>query len=127
MSLLRPRAAAIGAYAVALLVWLSLEDANSLAPALLGWIGALLIVLSPIRPGAEKDRRAWRMLPMVRGAAVGVAAALIAALLMLVKTGWHGHPVPDYPLGMIVEMLTRAPLWAGAGILAGIGVYSWRA
>jgi hypothetical protein len=42
---------------------------------------------------------------------------------MLLKTGWHAHPIPDYPASMIVEMLARAPLWAAAGALAGVGVW----
>jgi hypothetical protein len=44
------------------------------------------------------------------------------ALLMLIKDGLHAHLFPDYPFGMIVDILGRAPLWALAGILAGIGL-----
>ncbi len=43
------------------------------------------------------------------------------AALMLIKNGLHAHLFPDYPFGMIAEILTRAPVWALAGIFAGVG------
>jgi hypothetical protein len=41
---------------------------------------------------------------------------------MLVKNGLHSHLFPDYPFGLIVDLLARAPLWALAGMFAGIGL-----
>ncbi len=56
------------------------------------------------------------------GAALGLASSLATAVLMLVKDGLHSHLFPDYPFGMIVAILERSPLWALAGIFAGIGL-----
>lgn len=117
-------AAAVAGFGLALLIWLTLEDSGTLAPAGLGWSGAALIGLAPARPG--RGQPAWRLLPPVTGAAVGIMAALLAALLMLFKTGWHAHAVPDYALMTIIDMAARAPAWAGAGLAIGLGALSLR-
>jgi hypothetical protein len=108
------RRVAVIAYGAALLVWLSLEDSGSLSPPLLGTAGAVLLLTRTARP---RSMVVW----LLRGAGGGAVAVLIAALLMLLKTGWHAHLVPDYPLSMIVEMLARAPAWSAAGALVGLG------
>ena len=56
------------------------------------------------------------------GAGVGAGTALITALLMIWKTGMHAHPFPDYPTGLILDILRRAPMWALAGILVGVAL-----
>lgn len=56
------------------------------------------------------------------GAVVGAGGALSTAALMLLKVGLHGHVFPDYPFGMILDMLRRAPIWALAGSLAALSV-----
>ncbi len=56
------------------------------------------------------------------GAVVGAGSAIATAALMLLKVGLHAHVFPDYPFGMILDMLWRAPIWALAGSLAAFGV-----
>ena len=118
------RAAAL-VYGAALLLWTSLEDNNVLPVALLG-SGLALIALAlwiSAHYGARtfSGRSAFSAAALT-GAAWGLASALAVTGLMLLKTGLHGHAFPDYPFGMMLEILTRAPLWALAGSLAAVGL-----
>ena len=56
------------------------------------------------------------------GAIAGLGGVLATVALMLLKTGMHSHIFPDYPPGEMLEMLQRAPTWALAGALAGVGL-----
>lgn len=106
-------------------LWTSLEDTTVLPVTLLGGGLALILLLLWVAGrfgGRTFEGRNAIMAAALLGAAWGLAAALLVALLMLVKNGLHGHLFPDYPFGMITEILARAPLWALAGIFAGIGL-----
>ena len=117
------RLGALG-YGVLLFIWSSIEDNSVLPVALLGG-GLALILLALWITGRFGGRafagRSALLAAALAGAAAGLAAALAVALLMLIKDGLHAHLFPDYPFGMIVDILARAPLWALAGIFAGIG------
>jgi hypothetical protein len=121
---LRLRLIALG-YGGGLLLWSSLEDNNVLPAALLGG-GLALLLLTLWLTGASfggktlAGRRAVLGAALF-GAAAGFGAALATAALMLLKDGLHAHLFPDYPFGMIVDILARAPLWALAGLLASVG------
>jgi hypothetical protein len=91
----------------------------------LGWgLAALGLTLWIARHygGRSIAGRAAMLAAALTGAAAGLGAALAAALLMLVKTGLHSHVFPDYPFGLMVDILARAPLWALAGVLAAVGL-----
>lgn len=75
-----------------------------------------------LRRGRTFAARAALLGAALAGAAFGLAASLAVAALMLIKDGLHSHLFPDYPFGMIVDILMRAPLWALAGIFAGVGL-----
>ena len=117
------------AYGLLLFAWLSLEDHSALPPAVLGAGAAVLIGLRWIlihMGGATIHMRSALLIAVLWGAAIGAGAALAAALLMFFKTAWHAHPFPDYPLPMIVEMLTRSPAWAAAGGFAALAGVMFR-
>jgi hypothetical protein len=108
------------------LLWSSLEDNGVLPAALLGGGLALLLVVAWLTHekrygGKVVAGRSVVLMAALFGAAVGFGAALAAAALMLLKDGLHSHLFPDYPFGMIVDILARAPLWALAGMLASMG------
>jgi len=99
------------------LLWLQLEEDSVLPAVVLGLGAALLLAARFARPAPD------RLLPMMlTGAATGLLTAPLAAALMILKTGLHFHAVPDYPPAQILAVLGRAPLWALAGALAGIGL-----
>ncbi|MFN8450475.1 MAG: hypothetical protein U0521_18290 [Anaerolineae bacterium] len=111
------------AYGALLLFWSSLEDNSVLPVALLGGGLALLALslwLTRRYGGRIFAARTALLGAALAGAAFGLAASLAVAVLMLIKDGLHSHLFPDYPFGMIVDILTRAPLWALAGSFAGI-------
>jgi hypothetical protein len=120
----RFRLLALG-YGTILLLWSSLED-NSVLPVTLLGDGLALVLLSLWLTrrfsGRALPARTALFSAALAGAAWGLASSLAAALLMLVKNGLHSHLFPDYPFGLIVDLLARAPLWALAGIFAGIGL-----
>lgn len=104
--------------------WLSLEDPNPLLaalhslllvlPATAGWLWRRLALTRLSGPG-------WLVLWAGGGALAGLAAALTAALLMLLRNGLHAHIFPDFPFFMIAEMAALAPTWALGGGLLGVG------
>jgi hypothetical protein len=124
------------AYGVILFLWLTPEDSIWLASAL-GAIGALIGGLhvlyrrprwvQPLLRGLDDPRpRAALIRAVLFGAGVGLSAAPMTALIMLVKTSLHSHLFPDYPLGVVLGVLSRAPAWAAAGALIGFACALWR-
>ena len=101
--------------------WLSLEDTNVLPVVLIAAGLALLSAYMSVT-GRFGGRTVTHFTLLIGaalvGAGVGAGTALIAALLMIWKTGMHAHPFPDYPTGLILDMLRRAPIWSLAGALA---------
>jgi hypothetical protein len=63
---------------------------------------------------------------MLVGAAAGIATAPMVILLMIIKSGLHGHDVPDFTFTQIISILWRAPFWMVGGALVGLGVGLWR-
>lgn len=127
-------------YGVVLFLWLTPEDSIFLA-AVLGALGSALGALHMVYCFGRRDsgRAAWlrrraalnaERFPVpasaLAGAGIGILTALCTALIMLVKTSLHSHLYPDYPLGVLIGILVRAPVWAAAGALAGTAVALWR-
>ena len=130
LSLIIPRRGAklrLGAlgYGALLFVWSSVEDNHTLPVTLLGsGLGLLLLTLwiTGRFGGRMLAGRSALLAAALFGAAAGLAAARATAAMMLLKDGLHAHAFPDYPFGMITAILARAPLWALAGIFAGMGL-----
>jgi hypothetical protein len=119
---LRVAALALG---VALLVWLPFEDQNVIvviifAAALCVWFAVRYLWFIP------PAQRRYALRCLLVGAAAGLALAPMAILLMIAKSGLHGHDVPDFTLTQITSILWRAPLWTIGGALVGFGGGLWR-
>lgn len=114
----------------ALLLWTSLEDNSAFLVALAGWTAAFTLAalwITRRMGGRAYSARMFVLLIAVIGALVGAGAAVMTAGLMLLKNGLHAHAFPDYPFGMLADMLARAPIWALAGVLLGVAVgLVWR-
>lgn len=62
------------------------------------------------------------------GALTGGGGIVTAVIIMAFKDARHAHPFPDYPIGLLADLIARAPVWALAGAFVGLGVYAaWRA
>lgn len=122
-----PRRARLFALTVGIMVflWLGIED-NSVFPAavmsLLSTVTMLALWLSRKLGGKTLSARRLLSGAALVGALGGLGTSAAGAALMLFKNGVHSHVHPDYPLGLIVEILQRAPLWALAGSLTGLGL-----
>lgn len=113
------------AYGILVFLWLRIED-NSVLPAVTAGLG-LSLLAAFIWLTNNLSGRTLRLRYALPGAALlgglcGLGAAAATAGLMLLKNGMHGHVFPDFPFGIIVEILQRAPLWALAGGLIGLGL-----
>lgn len=112
-------------YGLAVFFWLGPEDNHIWPVVLLGTTGALLAVYSwtahRLQGQTVRDRQVVLLLAAM-GSASGLGASVVTALLMLFKNARHAHIFPDYPAGMMGAILERAPLWALAGGLVGLGL-----
>lgn len=109
-------------YGLGLLFWLGLENHSTLLVALLGFGAALIYITTTIMNrfhSRDLPMRLWCVGLIVWGAIIGAASTLTTALLMVFKSSWHGHLTPDYPPQLILDMLTRLPIWTLSGLLIG--------
>jgi len=102
--------------------WMRWEDQDASAAALLGLLGASALALLWLGAQPLLYRLGACSRATLLGILAGVGAAPLSAVLMLFKNAWHGHLFPDYPLGMVLALLERAPAWALAGALAGLAL-----
>jgi hypothetical protein len=112
-------------FGAGLLLWLSAEEDQALPAVLLG--GGLMLItvyftLTKYAGGRRITPPAFLLGAALIGAGIGAGTALAAALLMVIKIGMHAHPFPDYPPGMILDTLRRAPRWALAGALSTLAI-----
>jgi hypothetical protein len=59
------------------------------------------------------------------GLLAGLAMGPLTILLMAVKTGLHGHQVPDFTGQQVADVLSLIPVWALAGGFIGLGLWLW--
>ena len=110
---------------LAVFLWLRLEDHGVVSALIMGLVVAVLIVINGLWPrmvGRSRKPREVIVLAAACGAGLGLMTALASAVLMLLKNGSHGHINPDYPAGLMLDTLARAPVWALAGALLAIAV-----
>jgi hypothetical protein len=112
-------------YGIALFLWLSVEDVATWPAVLFGTgLSSLIIVLLTL----DKIGGRWlaaRYVPVIGfllGAGAGLGTSIATAVLMFFKNARHAHIFPDYPPGMMLAILERAPLWGIAGSLAGLSL-----
>lgn len=111
----------IGLYGLALFFWIGQED-TTLAPVLA--LGAGLPALLMFRYFMRSNlpaRRAHLTLGMV-GLLAGGAVPLVTSLLIALKVALHSHTHPDYAPAVVLDLLSRLPLWAAAGLLLGLAL-----
>lgn len=108
-------------YGLLVFLWLSPEDSLIWSPVALGVAGVLLLLRRWLLRG-RGGRMPLLLLAAGMGAAAGAGGIVVAAALMFFKNALHAHEVADYPLGLLLGLLARAPLWGLVGLLIGIGL-----
>lgn len=112
-------------YGVLVFIWLSPEDNPVwLAAALgLGLAGLIILWTAGKRLGSRPlTARQLALVGVLLGLLVGLGSSVTTGGLMFFKNALHAHIFPDFPPGLLLAMVSRAPAWTVAGGLAGLGV-----
>jgi hypothetical protein len=72
------------------------------------------------RPGLSPGQSMLRS--AIAGAVGGATIPPLADILMLVKISLHAHSVPDFTARDLGAVLGRTPVWALAGLAAGLAL-----
>jgi hypothetical protein len=112
-----------GIAGVAWFFWLAYEDQGLLAIQLVAMLIALASALTLLRRWLGTSQIP-HMATLTRAGLVGLlcgaAVVLFAVILIAVKVALHAHPQPDFTSEDLQAVLARIPVWATAGLLAGL-------
>ena len=101
---------------VMILFWLSLEDRDERQAV---FLAVLLSTLGAVATRMRFSKRIYGYWYLLLGVVFGFLVPMLAVLLMVVKTGLHGHSVPDFTLAQISAVLRLIPVWSVVGLLVG--------
>lgn len=109
---------------IALLFWLPIEDIAEtwvilFAIALSTWLAVALFIAKRI------SLRSRLFSHVLVGTFAGILVTPIALLLMVFKTGFHAHEVPDYTTQQLISIVWKTPIWVIGGFLIGLGSGIW--
>jgi hypothetical protein len=119
---------------VFILLWLPVEERSVVLLLLISGCACtlgLLAVMNILQQrwattgGQRRGKRQTLWYPLA-GLLSGVALTLVAIILMVVKTGMHGHGAPDYSPAQVSLVLRLAPLWVCLGLVTGVLAAVWR-
>lgn len=112
-------------YGVALFLWLSIED-QAVWPVTLFGLGlaALVTIFIALDTIGGRPLPAWQfvIVASVAGGLAGLGTGITTAGLMFFKNAVHAHVFSDFPPGLMLAILERAPVWGLAGTLVGISI-----
>ena len=100
-------------------IWLGWEDPSPVVVILLASLISVAWASTLIKRGAlaaQTGLLRWILMCGLLGAAVGP----LAAVLMVLKTGLHGHAPPDFTIEDVLRALRLIPAWAASGALLGL-------
>jgi hypothetical protein len=101
------------------LFWLPIEDTSIRAPLLLAAAASTLLALHTyyrLRSGRSRGAAGGTI---VLAGLAGLAVGPLAVLLMVFKSGLHGHGFPDFSPAELLQVLQDTPRWTLAGLLIG--------
>ena len=101
---------------VMILLWLSFEDRDERRAV---FLAVLLSTLGAVATRMRFSKRIYGYWYLLLGVVFGFLVPMLAVLLMVVKTGLHGHSVPDFTLAQISAVLRLIPVWSVVGLLVG--------
>jgi hypothetical protein len=100
-------------------VWLGWEDPSPVVVILMASLISVAWAITLIKRGTLLEQTGlmrWLLVSGLLGAAVGP----LAAILMVLKTGLHGHAPPDFTIEDVLRALQLIPAWAASGALLGL-------
>jgi len=106
------------------LFWLPVEDSSLFTVYLFALGISLLIAIWLQRSrlwGSWKPT--WRMVSL--GSLAGLLVTPLALILMVFKSGLHGHLTPDYTSDQILTVLKNSSIWLIGGGMVGLGLQLW--
>jgi hypothetical protein len=106
---------------VALLLWVPVEDTQTLGVRIFALMLATFATLAIATKVSPHIRQRSLTLPAI-GLAAGLLVTPLALLLMAFKTGLHGHGSPDFTPDQVSGVLQSWPIWAAAGLMVGVAV-----
>jgi hypothetical protein len=109
------------------MIWLSVEDQATTSALLFGTLiclAAAIYILRRLSPDPCRD--IWRRYS-ISAISVGFCAPVLSVLLMLFKSGLHGHGFPDYSFQEYLHIVQVAPAFILAALLLGLVAGAWRA
>jgi hypothetical protein len=103
--------------------WIALEGNLARVLILAGLIAltAASIVAERWLGGRSLSTVAWVVFGTFAGQWLGFGTAILALLLMVIKTGLHGHG-PEFSVTQINWIIGQIPWWTSAGTVAGLGL-----
>ena len=105
---------------IAFLLWLALEDDQIWVPTMMACAVSFLWAfrISYFRAIRTLKDIVWQTWI---GIFTALAVTPLAVLLIFFKNGLHSHVAPDFTPAQILLIFQRTPLWAGVGLLIGLG------
>ncbi len=112
-------------YGAALFLWFSVED-NTVWPVTLFGLGLAMLIMGLTTLGkiGQKVIPVRALLPLAAwfGGLTGLGTSIATAGLMFFKNALHAHVFLDFPPGLMLAILERAPVWGAVGMLVGCGL-----
>lgn len=108
---------------VLILLWLPVEDTHTgfvvVYSSLIAALAVLRFLLSfTFLSGGRK--LPWIVYPLA-GLCAGLLVTPLSLALMALKSGFHGHGVPDFSPQQVATVIDNTPVWVAAGTLVGLG------
>lgn len=105
---------------IMVLAWLPVEESSVLGALVVAglictWAGTWLLLKT------DSYRKHGILRYILIGGGSGFLVALLAILLMAIKTSIHGHGVPDFTVEQMQSVLSRMPYFIVGGVLVGAG------
>ncbi len=108
------------AVGISCLLWFSIEDQSLVWINLLSLLISGLLTISIFIKNNRRFHPSWN-LTLIYGLLFGIMVPVISFLLMVIKTGLHDHPIPDFSPGEIKTILLLTPIWIMTGVLIATG------
>ncbi len=110
---------------IGILVWLPVEERSELGVLVISgsictWSAVWLLIM-PIL-----NEKQLIMRHILVGTGAGLLLAPLSILLMALKSGIHGHGMPDFTVSQMQDILSRIPYFVLTGFLVGVGSGLWR-